>query len=284
MKNSENNNIININTNNSRFDLGAIMRRAWAIRSEIAARSGVCRMSVAFGACLRTAWAIAKGNAPADMLGAVAHTSAETTRVEFAALTGEAFRAWAIAATVRAARDEIGYSVEDKYLQFDEIPAFSIHNHDMDVFVSEAYIHVREALDRLDDVNLKRLEAGKAPRTLKSIVYLACRASIAKIWYSDIKHGRASVRTVQTDDGEYSYIDTMVASARDNTENAAIIRSAIATVAESLDDTSRIILAGIAHGRTERAIAEDVGLSSVAVHKRIVKIRIALKRELDMVA
>ena len=69
----------------------------------------------------------------------------------------------------------------------------------------------------------------------------------------------------------------MVGSERDNTETSAIIRADLERYASGLDDIGRQVLEMVAAHKTEREIAKVVGVSNVAVHKRIVKMRAALE-------
>lgn len=65
--------------------------------------------------------------------------------------------------------------------------------------------------------------------------------------------------------------------ATENTETAAIIRADVERVRNGLDEIGKQILEMVAAGKTEREIGKAVGISNVAVHKRIVKMRAALE-------
>lgn len=256
------------------YNLKAIMGRAWAIRKAAAAEIG-CKVSeIVFSLCLKQAWAEAEGvNAEVNVC--------EIIR-EWGEL-GEAGQVKMMSACVRkAAKNEIRYSTEDHYLQFSEVPAFACFRaHDFDEFISETVIRV---LDKLGDVekltatNEKRAAQGKRPIRLVSIVYNAARASIAAVHYQDAKHGAAY--DWEIDDGEgntASYLETMVESGHDNTEESAIIRATLDSYRGELDEIGQQILELVAAHMTEREIAKVVGISNVAVHKRIAKMRAALE-------
>ena len=261
------------------YNLNAIMGRAWAIRKSAAAEIG-CKVSeVVFSLCLKQAWAEAEGvNAEANAAAVVD---------EWAAM-GEAGQVKMMSACIRkAAKNEIRYSTEDHYLQFSEVPAFSCFRaHDFDEFLSETVIRV---LDKLADVdgltakNEKRATQGKRPIRLVSIVYNAARASIAAVYYADSKHGAAYDFDVVNDNGEAeSYVETRCGDSSVNTETSAILRAALDDFTASRDEIDRKIIEMVAEQYTEREIAEaleKVGqkISNVAVHKRISKIREALK-------
>ena len=272
---------ITINSTDSRkvYDLAAIMRRAWSIRKSAAADMGCAVSEVVFSLCLKQAWAEAEGvNAEANAVAVVD---------EWAAM-GEAGQVKMMSACIRkAAKNEIRYSTEDHYLQFSEVPAFSCFRaHDFDEFLSETVIRV---LDKLADVdgltakNEKRATQGKRPIRLVSIVYNAARASIAAVYYADSKHGAAYDFDVVNDNGEAeSYVETRCGDSSVNTETSAILRAALDDFTASRDEIDRKIIEMVAEQYTEREIAEALEkagrkISNVAVHKRIAKIREALR-------
>lgn len=272
---------ITINSTDSRkvYDLAAIMRRAWSIRKSAAAEIGCAVSEVVFSLCLKQAWAEAEGvNAEANAVAVVD---------EWAAM-GEAGQVKMMSACIRkAAKNEIRYSTEDHYLQFSEVPAFSCFRaHDFDEFLSETVIRV---LDKLADVdgltakNEKRATQGKRPIRLVSIVYNAARASIAAVYYADSKHGAAYDFDVVNDNGEAeSYVETRYGDSSVNTETSAILRAALDDFTASRDEIDRKIIEMVAEQYTEREIAEALEkagrkISNVAVHKRIAKMREALR-------
>lgn len=272
---------ITINSTNSRkvYDLAAIMRRAWSIRKSAAADMGCAVSDVVFSLCLKQAWAEAEGvNAEANAAAVVD---------EWAAM-GEAGQVKMMSACIRkAAKNEIRYSTEDHYLQFSEVPAFSCFRaHDFDEFLSETVIRVLGKLadvDKLTATNEKRAAQGKRPIRLVSVVYNAARASIAAVYYADSKHGAAYDFDVVNDNGEAeSYVETRCGDSSVNTETSAILRAALDDFTASRDEIDRKIIELVAEQYTEREIAEALEkagrkISNVAVHKRIAKIREALK-------
>lgn len=150
--------------------------------------------------------------------------------------------------------------------------------YEVDEVINEAWLRITDNLtpDRLAAIDERRAAQGKATTTLAGIVYRAARASIAAINYSNKKHTAASVRTVKDEDGqEPDYIDTMAAGG-DDTETAAILRATLERFAVSRDEIDRQIISGLIQQQTEREISATVGISNVAVHKRIARIRVAL--------
>ena len=266
-------------TTKKRFDMGAVMRRAWAIRREAAERYNVKLMDIVWGECVRMAFAEAQGDN--------AEVNAQAVINEWQEL-GEAGQVKIMQACVRkAAKNEIGYSIEDKYLQFNEVPAWGLWGHGFDEYVNETWLRVAGNLgiDKLTAKNEKRATQAKKPITLVNIVYNAAKAAIQAIYYSDVKHGKASIRTTIGKDGEeYSYIETMAESRRDNTETSACIKATLQQFIQGRDEKDQTILEAVKDGYTEREIAKFVGMSNVAVHKRIAKMREALRGSMKEIA
>ena len=185
-----------------------------------------------------------------------------------------------ITANVRkAAKNEIAYSIGGQYNQYNEVVAWFMDYHGLECLVNEAWLKLAERLtpEYLDGLNSKRTHDGKEEITLVSLVYRCAKDAIRSIYEQDIKHGRAQAYTIVDNHGdEYDYIDIMAVSARDNTETSAIIRAAFRSILNDMDNTDRIIIECKRDGMSEREIGIVAGISGVAVHKRIVKIRAAL--------
>lgn len=260
----------------SRYDLQSIMGRAWDIRKAAAADIG-CKVSeVVLSLCLKQAWAEAR--AMNDLDNAAVNASAVIN--EWEALGGDGQIKMMKACIRKAAKNAIKYSTEDHYLQFSEVPAWYMHGHDFDEFVSETWLRAANSLNQeiltfRNEMRAKECKYNwryKAPMTLISTIYNAARASIAAIYEQDIKHDRARSITLFNDDGEeYDYFDAL--SAADNTEQSAIIRTEVRRYYESRDDVDQEIMARLPLGYTERQIGAVVGMSGPAIHKRIVKMR-----------
>lgn len=185
-----------------------------------------------------------------------------------------------ITANVRkAAKNEIAYSIGGQYNQYNEAVAWFMDYHGLECLVNETWLKLAERLtpEYLDGLNSKRTHDGKEEITLISLVYRCAKDAIRSIYEQDIKHGRAQAYTIVDNHGdEYDYIDIMAVSARDNTETSAIIRAAFHSILNGMDDIDRIIIECKRDEMTEREIGAITGISCVAVHKRIVKIRAAL--------
>lgn len=185
-----------------------------------------------------------------------------------------------ITANVRkAAKNEIAYSIGGQYNQYNEAVAWFVDYHGLECLVNETWLKLAERLtpEYLDGLNSKRTHDGKEEITLVSLVYRCAKDAIRSIYEQDIKHGRAQAYTIVDNHGdEYDYIDIMAVSTRDNTEASAIIRAAFRSILNGMDDIDRIIIECKRDEMTEREIGAIAGISCVAVHKRIVKIRAAL--------
>ena len=185
-----------------------------------------------------------------------------------------------ITANVRkAAKNEIAYSIGGQYNQYNEAVAWFMDYHGLECLVNEAWLKLAERLtpEYLDGLNSKRTHDGKEEITLVSLVYRCAKDAIRSIYEQDIKHERTRVHTiVDKDSDEHDYIDIMAVSARDNTEASAIIRAAFRSILNGADDIDRVIIDYKCAGMSEREIGIVTGISGVAVHKRIVKIRAAL--------
>lgn len=128
---------------------------------------------------------------------------------------------------------------------------------------------------KLDADTERRESQGKAGNTLAAIVCRAASSSMANISYHGGKHSKATRRTITAEDGyEIDVLDTV--ASKGSTEDAAITRVILKDFYNGLDSTNQIIFEGMVTGLTERTFAPAVGISYVAVHRRITKIRAAL--------
>lgn len=237
------------------YNMSETMTRAWAIRKAAAADMG-CKVSeVLMGECLKIAWAEAEG--------ANAETNAAAIAGEWANMA-DADKVRMMTACIR------------------KVPAFGCFRaHDFDEFVSETCIRVLDKLadlDKLAATNERRAAQGKRPMRLVSVVYNAARASIAAVYYADSKHGAAYDWEINDGEGNAaSFLETCCGDATVNAETSAIIRADLDAFRDGLDEIGRQILEMVAAHKTEREIGKAVGISNVAVHKRIVKMRAALE-------
>lgn len=245
-----------------KYDTRAIMCKAWDLfRASDEGESS----SRSFGTCLKMAWANAK-NEPARV---VASWRAMTEKQQYNMLKAN---------VRRAAKDEIRYSTEDHYNEFNEDIAWLMQAHDLDGFVNDAWLKLMEALDEdhLEQLNERRAETGKMNISLVSLVYRSACYAIRCVYRAEVKHVRARVQVVKDKNGDdVEYIDTMASSRRDNTEAAAMAAVGLEQFLNSRDEIDRIIIEAKRDGYTLKEIAAMVGISEVAIHKRMKKIKAA---------
>lgn len=255
-----------------KFDLREVMGKAWDIRRNAAAEMG-CKVSeVHLDECVRLAWEHVKSN-PENIVSQFAAMNANG---------GKAINKLLACMVKKAAKNEIAYSTEDHYDSYNENLAWFLSFHNIEGFTNKAWLLLAERVSDtayLEKLNAKRATAGKLNISLTSLAYRAAKDAIRQTLRDDIKHGRANVRTVKDKSGEeYSYIDTVATSRKDNTETAAVLGTALQEFINGRDEIDRLIIESIRDGYTEREIGEIVGMSGPAVHKRITKICDGLRR------
>lgn len=248
-----------------KYNLREIMAKAWEIyRANLDNAEG---LRPVFGLCLEMAWEHVKNEPENIMANWVGMSPADQIKMMTACVK-------------LAAKNEIRYSTEDHYSEYNETVAWFLRDHGIDGLVNETYCKLIPRLDAdyLGKLNERRASKGLVNITLVALVYRSAKDAIRAVYRDDIKHARASVRTIKDKDGtEYSYIDTMASNRKDNTETAAVIRSSLAAFINGRDEIDRLIIEGKRDGYTEREIAAMVGISGPAIHKRVDKIRDALR-------
>ena len=246
----------------NKYNLKAVMVKAWEIYHAADEGDGIRPV---FSLCLSMAWAHVK-NQPANVIEQWANMSADQ---QYNMLKAN---------VKRAAKDEIRYSVEDRYNEYNESVAWVINSHGLDGFVNDAWLKLAEMLDAdyLEQLNERRAASGKLNISLVSLVYRACLYSINAVYRAEVKHVRARVHTVIDKNGdEVEYIDTMATSRKDNTEAAAMAEVMLDSFMNSRDEIDRIIIEGKRDGYTSKEIAAMVGISEPAICKRLKKIKAA---------
>ena len=148
----------------------------------------------------------------------------------------------------------------------------------MDDIFQSVFENVLSRLENVDtlEADCKQRESqGKAPNTLVGIVCRAANNVLTNSVYHGQRNGKATRWAVTDEDGdELDILDTIAAT--DSIEDTAIISVTLKDFYTSLDSKNKLIFDGMVQGKTEREIAPIVGISNVAVHKRIAKIRTAL--------
>ena len=248
-------------------NISEIMTRAHEItRAAIAGSAEKISYSATFAAALRICWDDA-------IVAAMPARAADEVRAEWDALTPADQYALVQRRTRRAARDVIGYSVEDEYNRRWEDPAFSYGAADLDDYYQEAFARVLEALPLLPAMQDRRASRGQALFTLESFVKACGKVAIMRIFRAERRNGADALRDcVNEDDERASIVETLCAAA-DDTAREVVFSYAVDAFRAGRDERDNAIIDGIVDGLTVREIADRLGVSHVAVVKRVKKIR-----------
>lgn len=234
---------------NSKYDLSAIMGRAWAIRKAAAAECG-CKVSeVVWSLCLRQAWSEASVSVATRRTISEWATMADEDKISM------------IKRCVYKAAARRDYDVWGR-------------GHEINEYVNEAWLRLYKSLDydNLLATNEGRVAEWLKPISLITVVYQAASISIDTVGYADRKHSVADSYLITDSEGnDIDYLATLPGAA--DTERAAEILVALKRYRDGLDERGRKVLSRLVHGYTEREIASEVGVSGPAIHKRIAKIR-----------
>lgn len=268
------------------YDLARVMRRAWSIRRAAAAEFDCKVTAVHWGECLRAAWAEEYVHA--------APVLAERLTAEWAATEPAAQVRWLTACVRKAAKVEIGRSIEDQYNGALEVPAFYmpwdgpsfLAAYDMSDFVNSAWEKLARVLadpEKLAARIRARAEAGRKPFDLGKLVYSAGRAAVVQVIRTEQKHSVTGVRTVTDDNGtERAYVEVAARSVGFGSMDMTALAADIGLFLQGRDDTDRRLLAMLVRGETEAHMASVVGMSTGGTHKRLANLRSALAEYLGM--
>lgn len=241
-----------------KYNLHDVMSKAWEIYHANKQPNG---LRPVFSICLEMAWEHVKNS---NILN---QWQAMSEKEQINMLT---------ACVKRAAKNEIGYSTEDHYLQYNETVAWMLSYHGLDGLVNEAWLKLADRLDAgyLDALNAKRAAAGKMNISLTSLVYRSAKDAIRKVYNDDIKRGRGRVDTITDKNGEQvDALETVATNRKDETEPAVVSRLALDEFVNGRDEKDRMIIEGIRDGYLSKEIAAMIGISEPAVCKRLKKIR-----------
>lgn len=134
-----------------------------------------------------------------------------------------------------------------------------------DELIGATWIGIVERLEagRLDKDNERRTAEGKAPLTIMQIAHRAAHSAAEIIRYDHRKHDAFPLESWKDADG----VDM---------ESSIIDRLTVTDFIAQRDSRDQAIAAYITTGYTERQTGESIGISGVAVHKRLAKMRTAL--------
>ena len=226
-----------------------IMRKAWSLYRATVAEFPETRSRAQFALCLKAAHEAAR--------------AAQSVRREWEGMDGEEQytalqkMAW----TVKGRAEATGRSADTAWMRTAD---------DARTVAAEAWPRVAPALDRN--------EQAEEPHTLAFILFAACTQAVHTIARAEYRHTSNCCKIIAIyADGEIAdqtaldALPSVTAAPASSPEDAAIIRAAIEATAT--DSTDRIILHGLAIGRTVRDIASALGMSKSAVQRRIDTIR-----------
>lgn len=151
------------------------------------------------------------------------------------------------------------------------------HGDELDDAVNSTYELVAGKLLDAEKLarNIERRANQGFTESLAAIVSRAAKATLQREIDQEKRDGVVISDTATNGNGEeYSLFDTVAGTA--DTERSAIIHTVLKDFYNSLDSKNKIIFGGMAKRLTEREIAPSVGITNIAVHNRMQKIRAQL--------
>lgn len=138
-----------------------------------------------------------------------------------------------------------------------------------DEIIGETWIDTVKRLDadKLYKANAKRTDEGKAPLTIGQVAFRAAHSAAEIDRYDRNKHNALPLGTWEAVDGG-------------NMEDQIITRLTMEGFAAGRDTVDKLIIEMLPQGYTERQIGIPADMTGPAIHKRIVKIRDGLRREI----
>ena len=226
------------------------MRKAWSLYRATVADFPETRSRAQFAICLKAAHEAAR--------------AAQSARREWEGMDGEEQytalqrMAW----TVKGRAEATGRSADTAWMRTAD---------DAQTVAAEAWPRIAPAL--------ARNEQAEEPHALAFVLFAACTQAVHTIARAEYRHAANCCQLVSTADADgddyaqtvTDMLPSVTAAPASSPEDAAIIRAAIEATAA--DNTDRIILHGLAIGRTVRDIASALGMSKSAVQRRIDTIR-----------
>lgn len=251
-----------------------VMKTAWSIRRNAALEMN-CKVSdVLFSECLKMAWSIVKAG--------------QSIKAEAESMGIESLYRWLKNSCHKYAKTAIGRSEgsndwehgEFAYNQRLESPAFVWYGsaeYLLDDMAQEAFL----ALQRRLDNPAKLAELANKGKSLTQIVWDSAQYGVTKIITQESKHSRCiGFDAVNNEGDNFSLLDILAdekaINPADILSDAGLV-SLLREFAASLDEKNAYILQGKIRGLNEREMGKHLGMSGPAVHKRVEKIRSALR-------
>lgn len=265
--------------NGREVNITSVMERAWEIYRLADKGDG---LKPVFGICLKMSWAEVE----------MSYSSVDSKSVinEWESLGGDEQCKICRDGVRIAAKIMLRYSVEDRYIQRAEVPAFSLDKYEIEELANSTWISVCEMLEKLTEINRKRARSYKKNMTLNLVVLAAARKTIRTAYISDIRGGRYAIHTVSGSDGEEVHAIDIIADRTQNVYASVEVRDILGGYYNTLDELGKHVLKCMLESQTERRTAQlweehiskcgrsDLSpVSNVAVHKRMAGMRSTLK-------
>lgn len=150
-------------------------------------------------------------------------------------------------------------------------PAQFIQNHGIEALVNDTWITIKERMtpEMLNAINAKRAKNGNGEISLTSLVYRAARSAILKAYRAESKNPSTTFEAVEA-----------YTTGAENITSSVEIVSAIQTALTGRDSIDHLIISSIRQGLTLTEIAAAVGISVPAIHKRVTKLRAAIRKQI----
>lgn len=151
------------------------------------------------------------------------------------------------------------------------------HGDELDDAINSTYELVAGKLLDIDKLakNIERRARQGFTDSLAAIISRAAKATLQREIDREKRDSVVISDTATNSSGEeYSLMDTVAGAA--DTERSATVRATLKGFYNGLDERNKTIFGGMIQGKTEREIAPSVGISNIATHHRIAKIRAEL--------
>lgn len=252
----------------SKYDVAAIMRRAWEIAHKCKAEG----LTPVFGICLNMAWMEAKSGSPSDI---IAQWNAMDDTKQINVVT---------ACFKKTCKEVIGRSTEDKYNGVNDKWLWEcLRGTSLEELQNACFVYVldRMNIEWITRSNERRAKKGMRDVTFISVIYSACKAAMTKFYRNEISHVKAELPETmkQAGSGEtFSLFD--IKGTTDDKLEAIPFNETVNQFMDKLEGIDKEIFRKLAQGMTERVISEQVGKSKTAVHARIERMRKELAKVL----
>ena len=258
-----------------KYNVSAIMRRAHEIRRA----NSYDGIPAIWGMCVAMAWDEAK-NPLAAPIECAANAEDYTARAAYqvSTLNPSALLNWMTAAARTAARWEIRRAADpNTYAQSNETILWGLYEQGLNDIVQEGVCRLYELVS--DPARMEKIynstPEGMTPRPLSRLVSNSAQAACAK-WRRDaVKYAAARERIIEDGEG-HEMGEISNAAAQNDTAAEGISRASASAIWKKVEELGPDYLAVfqlLVKGVTERDIAERLGMTKSAVHRKIERAR-----------